>query len=76
MELLLDNEGVKVDQARHDDETALSIAHRQGHKKGVERLLRKYVTKGITVTYSNGATLLHIAASNGHKHLVNLLLAR
>ena len=73
MELLLEKEGIDINQADNEGSTPLLLAANKGHEKVVNILLNEH---GIQVNQSweTGATPLFQAAMNGHVRVVMLLL--
>jgi ankyrin repeat protein len=72
--LLLDKEGIDVNQAKNYGWTPLSVASEKGHSECMSLLLGK---QGIDVNQAldNGSTPLHVGSEKGHTECVSLLLA-
>ncbi|MTI12688.1 ankyrin repeat domain-containing protein [Sansalvadorimonas verongulae] len=73
VEILVNTQGVDVNQAQYNDFTPLFLAAQNGHAKIVELLLR---AQRIAVNWaqSDGSTALFIAAQNGYPDIVEMLL--
>ncbi len=65
-------EGVKIDQANSEQETALHLAVLQNNLTSVQTLLASGAGK--EVENSMGQTALHLAAEHGNERLVRALL--
>ncbi len=73
--VLLEKEGINVNQVTQNGATALQIAAQNGHDN-VVKLLLEYDGIHINKPMTRDFTALHLAAKNGHDKVVELLLKK
>ena len=71
--LLLDQEGIDVNQADGEGGTALMLACRDGFQRGAELLLQHPATV-VDLNWSRAGTALHFASGWGHEAIVKQLI--